>query len=256
VNDYFYYPWNIYFLSSRWYSKYDGSWAWRGENPSTDSRVDGESTWDSPTHYDIKDALVEIGNKITVHDSLMIVTITHGYQGGFEIKNDISDSWAEQHPEDQGYYISYSDFGNYLNSKFGNGNNRKYAVMIVVNQACYSGSMMSHLGGENRILISSAKSNEESYTEIGGYEHFAFIYEGRRLVLFDEWTIYADDHYPGFILSLGSSSNPKSVQTSFDKGYYAATHNYKSAYGGAIYGDGRSHPQLTYEGVSPDEIYL
>jgi hypothetical protein len=108
--------------------------------------------------YNIKDALDEIASKITVHDSLMIVMITHGSSGGFGIRSDISQQVSEDHPNWQLTSLTYSYFGDYLTSIFGNNSNRKYAVMIVVNQACFSGSMMDELRGENRILISAADS--------------------------------------------------------------------------------------------------
>ncbi len=259
VNDYHYSSSNVYLLSSRWYSKYDGSWAWRGENPSTDSRVDGEAMWDSPNYYDIKDALDEIGNKITVYDSLMIVIITHGGPGGFEIRADIPSSTAEEHPNTQATSMSYESFSNYINSKFGNGNNKKYAVMIVVNQACYSGTMMDHLQGENRILITAADSTHESYTEAAfnlgdywlqqPYQHWAFIYQGREKKLYDNGQLFFPTH-DGFIKSLGNIQSSESLSHAFICGDNAQYYN------GKYDGEKDANPQMDWNGLDPTKVYL
>ncbi len=110
--------------------------------------------------------------------------------------------------ESQDYSLDYSDLGNYLNETFENtGSNRKYAVMIVVNQACYSGTMISHLEGDHRILI-AAKNNEETYTDVGSVAaHWVFLYEG----------------------------------AVYKYGYNAATHNYVMS-GNHMIEDLRSHP--------------
>ncbi len=59
--------------------------------------------------------------------------------GGFEIKANILDRMAEKYPSFQEYAIDYSDFGN--------SDNRKYVVMMVVIQACNSGGAIKHLYG-------------------------------------------------------------------------------------------------------------
>ncbi len=240
INDYNYKASNVYLLSSLWYSEYDGSKGWRGENPSTDSRVDGEAMWDSPTHYDIKDALDDISNKITIHDSLFIVIIAHGGPGGFLIRNDTPDSEAQNHPDRQGATIDYSNLGTYLNTKFGTGSNRKYAVMIVVNQACYSGTMISHLSGENRILITAADSTHEAYTEWGypKYQHWAFIYQGR---VYWPW-----ETHDGFILSMGTIASPNSIEYCYEKGEDAAENNHGA----------NSYPQIESSTLNPNKIYF
>lgn len=158
-------------------------------------------------------------------------------------------------------------FENYLNSTFGNGNNKKYAVMIVVNQECFSGTMMSHLAGENRILISAAKSNQEAYTEgkfniepnivppppPTPYRYWAFIYEGRHAN--SGVSLIYDIRYPDFIKSLGSIENPESIYYAFEKGYDAATNNYLEKVGGGIIYDGRSNPQIN-DAAYADKIYI
>ena len=242
VKDYRYKKENVYLMSSRWYSKYDGSWAWRGHNPSTDSIVDGEVMWNSPDKYDIKDALNDIASKITVHDLLMIVIITHGGSGGFVVRADVSYNEAKSNPSSQSGWMSYSDLGNYINTKFGNNNNRKYAVMIIVNQACFSGTMMDSLKGTNRILISAADSGHKAWTETAWagqtpYEHWAFLYQGRA------WPWETHD---GFILGMGQLDNPESIEHAYEKGDYAAAHNHCEY----------SHPQLIWMNIVPARAYL
>jgi len=260
VKDYKYRKENVYLMSSRWYSKYDGSWGWRGHNHGTDGIVDGEAMWDVPGKYDIKDALDSIASRITIHDLLMIVIITHGGPGGFGIRVDISKSEAEQYPERQGESITYSDFGNYLNAKFGSsGSGCKYAVMIIVNQACYSGTMMDYLKGENRILISAADSDHETWTEaafrLGSvwlqtpYEHFAFIYQGRMKKFYENGQFFFPT-YNGFILSMGSVDMPESLQVMYQRGDYAEHHN------GNYYDENYSYPQMEYNMLAPEKIYL
>ena len=255
INDYHYKVSDVYLLSSRWYSKYNGHWGWRGESPSTTGVVDGEAMWNSPTHYDIKDAFDDISNKITVYDSLIIVIIAHGGSGGFLIRNDISNSEAQQHPNYQGTSIYYSDLGVYLNAKFGTGSNRKYAVMIVVNQACYSGTMMSHLSGENRILITAADSTHESHTEDAWppfqqpFQHFAFIYQGRIKKFYSDGQFFFPT-YNGFILSLGNIQTPESVYHAFIWGNNAQYHN------GDYDGEFDANPQCNYNSISPLNTYI
>jgi len=109
--------------------------------------------WNVAGKYDIKDALDEIASRITMHDSLMIVIITHGGSGGFGIRVDVTGNEAVNNPSSQSGWMSYSDLGNYINTKFGDNDNRKYAVMIIVNQACFSGSMIDDLYEENGISL-------------------------------------------------------------------------------------------------------
>lgn len=85
---------------------------------------------------------------------------------------------------------------------------------ITVNQACYSGSMMSHLYGENRILISATDSGHEAWTEM------AFRL-GR------DWL-----HPP------------------YQRGDYAEHYN------GNYYDENYSYPQMEYNMLAPEKIYL
>ncbi len=231
VNDYNYKPSEVYLMSSLWYHYismyvnaegdvyYFGTWG--GHNPTTDSIVDGEAMWDSPTHYDVKDALDDIGDKITIHDSLFIVFITHGGytstgHGFLELRAHISDEDAEKEPEEQEAAYDYDYFGEYINNTFGNSvSNRKYAVMTIVIQACHSGAALKHLYGDHRIIISATKSDENSYTEIGGFDHWAFLYQSGLSI----------SPNLGFVLSMGDLRYPHSIYQAFKKGQHAAQNN-------------------------------
>ncbi len=77
------------------------SWAWSSNNHNTDGRVNGEAMWNSPTHYDIRDALNDISSQI--------------------------------------YEVDSDTLGAYLNNHFGGNNGgRKYAVMTIILQTCNS----------------------------------------------------------------------------------------------------------------------
>lgn len=172
------------------------------------------------------------------------MSITNGTLSKILIRNYIACCDAERHLNKQMAVIDYSNFGDYLNNAFGNSDNRKYAVMIVVNQACYSGTMMSHLSGENRILISAADSMHEAYTEWGypKYQHFAFFHEGGM-----------PGQYPGkegFTPALGTLSNPKNLHIAFDDGSTAEYYNGEHA------GEKYSFPQLDSQDISQDNVYL
>ena len=237
IENYNYLPNNVYLMSSQWYV--EGGVGWRGYGHSNAQSVGyiirGEAMWNSPTHYDIKDALDDISNKITVHDSLMIVIIAHGASysqtsGLFVIRADVSDSEAEKDPGSQisSMYCDYShngNFGAYLNEHFGGNNEipRKYAVMSIIVQSCNSGSFIPNLEGDHRIVMTAAKWNEEVYTEANFWlrnDHWAFLYQGA-VVSYTG----ATDYYPGIILSLGSTNSPKSLYSAFDQGWLAAESN-------------------------------
>ncbi len=237
IDDYNYLSNNVYLISSQWYV--EGGVGWRGYGPSNAQSVGyiirGEAMWDSPTHYDIKDALDDISRMITVHDSLLIVIIAHGGNlgetgGFFHIRADISDSDAEENPASQMYPVNcdYSypvNFGAYLNEHFGgnNGIPRKYAVMSIIIQSCDSGSFIPNLEGDYRIVITAAKWNEEAYTEANFWsrnDHWAFLYQGAEVSYIGTAT-----DYPGVILSLGSIKSPNSLYNAFSKGLLAAEKN-------------------------------
>jgi len=252
VDDYNYLDENIYLLSSRWYAQNeDGSWSWKGHDETTDPDiVDGECMWDSSRYYDIKDALDELAKDSTKNDLILINIITHGgyyYEenGFFGIRSDVSKQDAENDATQQKDSINYDDLGIYLSNRFGGDNRkeRKYAIMIMINQACYSETIIPNLRGQNRILISSAKWNKESYTEYRNLGHFAFLYEGLHQAFLSDWGIWKSDPYPGFIPNMGSLSAPNSVNYAFNKGYEAARHNFGEECG-IIVKDGRSTPQL------------
>lgn len=83
--------------------------------------------------------------KTTNHDSLIGVIVTHTWSVKFGIRADVLNTEAINNTSLQEISLSYDALGNSINATFGNGNNRKYAVMIIVNQACFSGTMMNHL---------------------------------------------------------------------------------------------------------------
>ena len=267
VNDYHYSPENVYLMSSRWYCKYDGSWGWRGHNHATDGIVDGEAMWDVPGKYDIKDALDEIARKITVHDSLLITVIAHGgyyneNEGFFIVRSGVSSSEAENNPASQKHVINCGDswngnLGAYLTQQFGgnDGITRRYAVMTIVLQTCDSESLMYNLEGDRRIVIAGARWNETAWSELGGDDHWAFLWEGRHMVFLSDWSIWKDEKFPGFIRSLGTMLvSPHSIYQAFCEGSDAATHNFSEMVG-RIIRDGRSHLQM-YNHDLAEEIYL
>ena len=96
--------------------------------------------------------------------------------------------------------VNYSDFGD--------SENKKYVVMIAVNQACYRGTMISHLSGENRILITAADSTHDSWTMAAFYGE-------------DLGTHFAH----GFILTMGTMDNPTSARYAYDHGVDATNNN-------------------------------
>ena len=261
VNDYRYKANEVYLMSSRWYVEGEG---WKGYDPSHQppdgNIIDGEAMWNSSDHYDIKDALDDVAKKITVHDSLLIVIIAHGDKKSFMIRSSINyPNLIEQDPiQYEPKYLYYTNvkvgvsFSEYINNTFGGGNGipRKYAVMTIIIQACNSGVAIKHLYGDNRILITSSKVDERSYTETGGYDHWAFLFEGK---IMDAGITIAT--YPGFIKKLGNmQSNPQSLYAAYLDGYTAATNNY-AALGAIIVGDYRSHPQI-YNSEFAKKVYL
>lgn len=126
---------------------------------------------------------------------------------------------------------------------------RKYAVMILVIQACNSGAAINHLYGDRRIIITAARYDEYSYTETGGYEHWAFLYEGKIMN-----TGFTVSTYSGFIKGLGVMHSPLSLYNAYAYGYVAATNNYAMELG-VIIDDYRSHPQI-YNIDFAKEVYL
>ncbi len=109
-----------------------------------------------------------------------------------------------------------------------------YNHMAIIIGTCFSGGAIPHLEGENRIVMTSSKLEEKSYSTInsnGGTG--AFFYQGRRGLI---WP----DYYDGVAKSLGSIQNtPYSLGYAFDKGYEACQNNH-------IWGvvDGTSTPQI------------
>ncbi len=256
VNDYHYTKNDVYLLSSAWYCRYPNSdrGDWFGHNMWTDEIVDGEAMWDSPTHYDIKNALDDISSKITVHDSLMIVVIAHGgyktsSSGFFLVRADISDSDAIRNPSNQIYEVDSDTFGAYLNSHFGGNNGgRKYAVMTIILQTCNSESMVPNLEGDHRIVMAASDWDKETYIEMGSnFQHFAFIYEGSTQI--DGVTTST---YPGIIESMGSLSFPHSLYYMYSDSCTSTSHNYGAV---SIVISGIILTQIVADGRSTPHIY-
>jgi hypothetical protein len=69
-NGYLYKEENIYLMYSHW----------RDTNHEGDSRVDGRCTWKNPNLnvFGIKDAIEDIGNKVTLNDFIYFTEISHG----------------------------------------------------------------------------------------------------------------------------------------------------------------------------------
>jgi len=264
IKDYRYMLNEGYLLSFWWYSKYNGNLDWRDEDMFMDFYVYGKAMWDSPAHYDIKDALDDISSKITIHDSLMIVIIAHGgyrtsNSGFFLVKDDISDSEAMRNPSNQIYEIDSSSFGMYLNSHFGSDNSgRKYAVMTIILQTCNSESMIPNLEGDHRIVMAASDWDKETYVEMGSnFQHFAFIYEGATQI--DGVTTST---YPGIIKSMGSLSSPHPIYYMYSDGCISTSHNYGAVtvvIAGfvitTIVADSRSTPHIYNRDLS-EVIYL
>ena len=249
-NNYKYLDENIYLMSSRWYAaNEDGSYSWKGHNETTDDIVDGECTWMDDDSYDIYDALVEIGDKITVNDFFFLSIITHGLKLNFRIRKtftELSKEEAVNNPSDQRGSIPHTDLQRELANNFGGITDpRKYGRMLIVIQACYAGNALPVLSGVQRIIICAAKAEEETWTTAYSIDHWAFMYHGN-----DGWNNY----YPGFIKSMGSLDNPQSVLHMFYKGYDAAVYNKHASHPLLDdNGDGVGHEK---GGTSKDEPYI
>ena len=109
--------------------------------------------------------------------------------------------------------------------------------MTIVNQACHSAAMMPHMKGSNRILISAARADKDSWTEAGTYDHFAFLHEGKDS---------SGKPYPGFTPNLGNINSPNSLKYAFNKGKTAVEKDNHP----------NSYPQIWEDAFNADIIYL
>ena len=241
INDYNYLYENTYLMSSKW----DVDGENKGHDPATDDIIDGECMWNIPDIFDIKDAIIEIGGKSTKNDFIFIAIIAHGDSGGFMVRNTSFDS---QHISQHGNVLYEADtpsviniaLSPILNSSFGGDgiHERKYAVMTIVNQACHGAAMMPHLKGINRILISAARADKDSWVEADGtYGHWAFLHEGKDS---------SGNPYSAFTPNLGDINSPNSLKYAFIKGKIATEKNNTD----------KSYPQIDEDSLEADKIYM
>ncbi|MEM4293930.1 MAG: C13 family peptidase [Thermoplasmata archaeon] len=185
------------------------------------------------TYEDFCTSLSSIGKKITENDFITILFNQHGFNGGLEfrlIEKTIKDHYDIYKVIIEGSCIWWEDIESQIDSMIS-----EYARMVIVVQACYSGSAITHLAGDKRVVVTSATENEVSWGELGTYDHWAFLWEGKH-----NWW----DVHPGFIPNMGSIIQPFSVGWAFKKGFDAAQMNKIEAWGWIII-DGRSTPQIS-----------
>ncbi len=115
-------------------------------------------------------------------------------------------------------------------------------LLIIVNQAYFSGAMIDYLNGMNRILITAADSDHESWVEYAykadsPFQHFAFIYQGKG------WWWQTHD---GFIRTLGNIINPSNIKNAYDNGVEAVNINIQNT---------PSNPQIddNFNGLSAED---
>ncbi|MFW6142023.1 MAG: hypothetical protein ACOC53_05630 [Candidatus Saliniplasma sp.] len=154
-----------------------------------------------------------------------------GYSDGDKEKDVEGDSTLILAPEPPRWsLLNYSELNDILEDI-------DYNRMGLLLGTCFSGIALDHLSSEDRIIMTSAESDENSYATLGTAETGAFFYEGiHRSVL-------GDNSYPGLVKNLGDYSDPSSLDYAFSKGYAACRKNYSSLFG-VIVTDARSTPQI------------
>ena len=237
----------------------------------------------------IEDAFINIGNRISKNDLFFFAIYSHG-GGGLETEGpNIGDGWSELHfyfvgTKKEGdnivrdlvnkwNRISISD----LKEKYElhiNNNICKYSDIqhnpraIFILNACSQSYGIGNLVGssdenDERIIMCAENWRQDKFaddylspeaTEIGGFDHGAFTYRGRRI----RWEIkeFLGYYYPwktdktfdGFIRSMGSIDNPENVLHMYKNGYIAATNNYLKEI--LKTEDGTSHPLLEDNNVA------
>ena len=132
-------------------------------------------------------------------------------------------------------YLLYEEVNTYLK-------NTTYARMAISIGACHSGTAIPHLKGENRIVMTSSKADEPSYSTVSSDNQYsAFFYEGRLY-----YTPSNYHPYDGLVKRLGSIEEPTFLWQAWFAGYIACLNNY-SHFLGKIKSDGTSTPQITNE---------
>ncbi len=222
--------------------------------------VDGPAIWEKDDivtgsgyedEFIISDAFKAIGEKITKNDFFYFVEICHG-GGDPTAKDSFFSTFRIYKQNGQIHYNSRGIwFATHLLPSL-NFSVKTYARSLFVFQSCRASCGISRIASDNRIIITPENYEVDEWTDLGNTytkiekeeeeanRHWAFIYES----YYRWWDWGWHEKTPdGFILSLGSSSDAKSVLHAFNKGYYAATHNYMGRWPQEDI-DGRSHPML------------
>ena len=193
---------------------------WSQDNPD----IDDEMTYES-----IQNTLSLIGSKITINDFLFTSIKSHGYggTGGFYVNNnhqDIINCFGLDYYQ-KGRDVKYSELNEFLTNSL----QGKYARMTIIVSTCHSGTAINSLSGEKRVIITSA-GDELSWTELNDLTHGAFLHEGHRRYFIPIGALVyvpVDEYKAGFIPSVGSIENPRSLKYAYDMGYAAARFNYE-----------------------------
>ncbi len=214
VDDYNYLEENVHLLYSVW-----------GDEDQDHS--DGcEAVDDEASRDGLKSAIESVEQNMTVNDFLVIALTGHGSNDG-----------RMQLQRESEYYelLEYSKLNEFLQ-------NISYNRMAMMIWACYSGTAIPQLEGENRIVMTSSEAGEPSYTTVGSDgKSSAFLYEGRHY--YTPWNYHS---YDGLVKRLGSINEPHHLWRAWYAGYWACRNNYSSLFGIINY-DGRSTPQISDE---------
>ena len=189
-------------------------------------RVDGAATKEN-----MVDAFSQIRNNITRNDFFYFSEISHGNAYAAKDVNGVfglSDGVCYFGP------YTYNNKSAFNLSGLLNTHIKYYARSLFVMSSCGCAYAINQLHGENRIVITASSRDDwenalsdgegEKITDVwhktGDENHYAFIYQGN-----DKDWITGDHPKDGFVLSLGSSSNPNNVLHAFNMGYVAASNN-------------------------------
>ncbi|MBI5000279.1 MAG: hypothetical protein HZB92_01950 [Euryarchaeota archaeon] len=204
------------------YSKLKAYQDWKDENiyaylwdktNTYDQRIDGNANISN-----LRFAIMDIGRKITYDDLFFFVEICHGFDhatdGSFQLYNTTTNF------EDLIMFsISKPSYPVTLKSLLDTCISDRYARMIFIAQSCYSGHAVTNLASHNRIIMSASQSHEMTYTNRGNPPtHWAFICKGSR-------SQFPYPDIPGFLLTIGASTDPRTLEYGFDNGCNAAVFN-------------------------------
>lgn len=133
--------------------------------PDEDLDADGDSLSDVDaisTSSNLRDAIVNIDQwavDVSASTSLYIFIVDHGSYDSFSINS-----------ED---FVQDSDLGTWLDQM---STDIGISDIVVVYQACYSGSFVDELSGANRIIITSVSADELSYAILGMGSIFSWYF--------------------------------------------------------------------------------